>query len=217
MSLELETRLRAAGLSPDTPVVPHTNRRVLVTLTRRGALRVHAGFRFAPDPVLAAIARWAHPRLRRGERLAAGRILAAFPVHDHIPPAAPRRRPVLPVDPGDAGRLERLERLHALLNGRHFGGALAQVEIRLSARMRRRLGEFRPGSSSEAAVITLSRRHLRRDGWSRTADTLLHEMVHQWQAETGRTLGHGPEFRLKCAELGIEGRAVAESGSIFCP
>jgi hypothetical protein len=42
-------------------------------------------------------------------------------------------------------------------------------------------------------------------------------MVHQWQAETRRPLGHGPEFRLKCAELGIEGRAVAESGSIFCP
>lgn len=218
MSLELETRLRAAGLSPDTPVVPHTNRRVLVTLTRRGALRVHAGYRFAPDPVLAAIARWAHPRLRRGERLAAGRILAAFPVHDHIPPAAPRRRPLAPVDSADAGRLERLEGLHRLLNARHFGGALGKVEIRLSPRMRRRLGEFRPGSGSEPVpVITLSRRHLRRDGWSRATETLLHEMVHQWQAENDRPLSHGPEFRLKCSELGIEGRAVARSGSIFCP
>jgi hypothetical protein len=218
VSLTLETRLRAAGLSPDIPVVAHTNRRVLVTLTRRGALRVHAGFGFAPDPVLAAIARWARPRLRRAERLAAGRILAAFPVHAHIPPSsAPRRRQEPPVDPGGAARLERLEALYALFNVRHFGGALGEVELRLSARMRRRLGEFRPGSSSEPAVITLSRRHLRRDGWSRAADTLLHEMVHQWQAETGRPLGHGPEFRLKCAELGIEGRAVAGSGSIFCP
>ena len=218
MSLTLETRLRAAGLSPDTPVVAHTNRRVLVTLTRRGALRVHAGFDFAPDPVLAAIARWARPRQRRADRLAAGRILAAFPVHAHIPPgSAPRRRPQPLVDPGDAARLTRLVALHALLNARHFGGALGQVELRLSARMRRRLGEFRPGSSSEPAIITLSRRHLRRDGWSRAAETLLHEMVHQWQAETGRPLGHGPEFRLKCADLGIEGRAVAGSGSIFCP
>ncbi|HJR34605.1 MAG TPA: hypothetical protein VJ817_06630, partial [Gemmatimonadales bacterium] len=115
MTLELETRLRAAGLPADTPVVPHTNSRVLVTLTRRGALRVHAGFRFAPDPVLAAIARWARPRLRRAERLAAGRILAAFPVHAHIPPlTAARRRSSPPVDSGDAGRLERLEALHAL-------------------------------------------------------------------------------------------------------
>jgi hypothetical protein len=219
MSLTLETRLRAAGLSADTPVVPHTNRRVLVTLTRRGALRVHAGFRFAPDPVLAAIARWARPRQRRAERLAAGRILAAFPVHAHIPPGtAPRRRPGPPGDPGDAGRLERLGALHALLNTRHFAGALGRVEIRISARMRRRLGEFRPASGTEPmAVITLSRRHLRRDGWSRATETLLHEMVHQWQAEQGRPLGHGPEFRLKCSALGIDGRAVARSGSIFCP
>ena len=219
MSPVLETRLRAAGLSPDTPVVAHTNRRVLVTLTRRGALRVHAGFRFAPDPVLAAIARWARPRLRRAERLAAGRILAAFPVHAHIPPGtADRRRPRQPVDPGDATRLERLGALHTLLNARHFGGALGGVELRLSARMRRRLGEFRPASSTEPVpVITLSRRHLRRDGWFRATETLLHEMVHQWQAENGRPLGHGPEFRLKCSELGIEGRAIARSGSIFCP
>jgi len=219
MSLELETRLRAAGLSPAVPVVPHTNRRVLVTLTRRGALRVHAGFRFAPDPVLAAIAQWARPRLRRAERLAAGRILAAFPVHAHVPPGtAPRRRPRPPTDPGDVARLGRLHALHALLNARHFGGALGAVELQLSARMRRRLGEFRPGSSTEPVpVITLSRRHLRRDGWSRTTETLLHEMVHQWQVENHRPLGHGPEFRLKCSELGIEGRAVARSGSIFCP
>jgi hypothetical protein len=218
VSLELETRLRAAGLSPAVPVVPHTNRRVLVTLTPRGALRVHAGFRFAPDPVLAAIAQWARPRLRRAERLAAGRILAAFPVHAHVPPAAPRRRPRPPTDPGEAARLERLYALHELLNARHFGGLLGAVELRLSARMRRRLGEFRPGSSCEPVpVITLSRRHLRRDGWSRITETLLHEMVHQWQAETCRPLGHGAEFRLKCSELGIEGRAVARSGSIFCP
>jgi hypothetical protein len=218
MSLTLETRLRAAGLSPDTPVVPHTNRRVLVTLTRRGALRVHAGFGFAPDPVLAAIARWARPRLRPAERLAAGRILAAFPVHAHVPPGtAPRRRSGPPVDPGDAARLERLGALHAVLNLRHFGGTLGQVELRLSVRMRRRLGEFRPGSGTDSLpVITLSHRHLRRDGWARATDTLLHEMVHQWQAENGRPLGHGPEFRLRCSELGIEGRAVARSGSIFC-
>jgi len=219
MSAELETRLRAAGLSPETPVVPHTNRRVLVTLTRRGALRVHAGYRFAPDPVLAAIARWARPRQRRADRLEAGRILAAFPVHAHEPPrTALRRRPSLPADPGDAARLERLGNLHALLNSRHFGGTLGEVKLRLSARMRRRLGEFRPPSGAEPRpVITLSRRHLRRDGWSRAAETLLHEMVHQWQAQNGRPLGHGPEFRLKCSEIGIEGRAVARSGSIFCP
>ena len=33
--------------------------------------------------------------------------------------------------------------------------------------------------------------------------TLLHEMVHQWQHETGRPVDHGTEFRAKCREVGI--------------
>lgn len=209
MTGELEARLRAAGLSAATPIIPHTNRRVLVSLTRGGALRVHAGFSFAPEPVLAAIARWARPRLRRAERLAAGRILAAFPVHAHVPPRAnARRRPTAPADSGDTARLDRLRGLHESLNALYFGGSLGPVDLRLSARMRRRLGEFCPASGRARPEIALSRRHLRRDGWGRVGETLLHEMVHQWQAETGRALGHGPDFRRTCASLGIEGRAV---------
>jgi SprT-like family protein len=206
----LEARLRAAGLASGMPVIAHANRRVLVSLTRAGTLRVHAGYSFAPEPVLAAIARWARPRLSRADRVAAGRILAAFPVHAHVPPhERARRRPAGPSDPADLTRIERLRAVHAELNATHFGGALGPVELRLSARMRRRLGEFRPGIVPGAAPeIAISRRHLRRDGWSRVRETLLHEMVHQWQAETGRTLGHGPEFRHKCASVGIDGHAV---------
>ena len=33
--------------------------------------------------------------------------------------------------------------------------------------------------------------------------TLLHEMVHQWQHETGRVVDHGAEFRRKAREVGI--------------
>jgi hypothetical protein len=192
---------------------------VLVSLSRSGTLRVHAGFSVAPDPVLAAIARWARPRLRRADRLAAGRILAAFPVHLHAPPDAfARRRPAEPSGPGDLARLERLRALHAELNARHFGGRLGPADLRLSARMRRRLGEFRPAPGPDARPeIAISRRHLRRDGWDRTAETLLHEMVHQWQAETGRPLGHGPDFRRKCASLGIDGRAIYLCADVQAP
>src|SRR6185503_390644 len=134
---ELEALLRAAGLPTAVPVVEHANRHVLVTLTRSGVLRVHRGYRFAPEPVLFAIARWARPRLRRSERLAAGRVLAAFPVHAHVPLAASRRRrPAHPPDAGHPEWLERLALLHARFNAEHFGGGLGPVDLRLSVRMR---------------------------------------------------------------------------------
>ena len=34
--------------------------------------------------------------------------------------------------------------------------------------------------------------------------TLLHEMVHQWQAEQGHPIDHGRLFREKAIEVGIE-------------
>jgi hypothetical protein len=33
--------------------------------------------------------------------------------------------------------------------------------------------------------------------------TLLHEMVHQWQAETGIPVDHGPTFRRKARQVGV--------------
>ena len=205
----LASRLYSLGLPAHKPVVPHANRRVLVAISTRGALRVHAGYAQAPDEVLSAIVRWARPRIRRAERLQAQRVLTAFPVHEHVPPArSPRRRQAVP-SPADRRLLERLGALHGELNARHFGGRLRRVELRISSRMRRRLGEFRPAGEGEPAEIALSRRHLDEDSWTRVSDTLLHEMVHQWQAESGHRLGHGADFRRKCAAIGIEGRAVA--------
>src|ERR1041385_7526621 len=208
-SLRLSARLYRLGLPRHKPVVPHTNRRVLVSLTTRGALRVHAGYVAAPDEVLSAIVRWPRPRVRRAERLEAQRVMTAFPVHDHVAPGERQRRRPIRLLPGDERALERLHALHSELHARCFGGRLRRVEIRLSARMRRRLGEFRPAESGEGAEIALSRRHLNAGGWARVTETLLHEMVHQWQAESGHRLGHGADFRRKCAAIGIEGRAVA--------
>ena len=37
--------------------------------------------------------------------------------------------------------------------------------------------------------------------------TLLHEMVHQWQDETGKPLDHGRGFRAKARAVGIEAAA----------
>jgi hypothetical protein len=53
----------------------------------------------------------------------------------------------------------------------------------------------------------MSRRHLRHDAWEEVEHTLLHEMVHQWQAETGQPVDHGPGFRRKAREVGALPRA----------
>ena len=215
----LAVRLHAHGLPEAVPVILHANRRVLVSMSRRGALRVHRGYEAAPDDVVAAIAKWARPSTRRADRRLAQRILVAFPVHAHCHPersegARPLR--VTALRPEDEAALTRLHALHAGLNARHFEASLGPCVIRLSRRMRRRLGEFRPASHpGERPEIALAHRHLKRDGWARTTGTLLHEMVHQWQAETGRALGHGKDFRAKCTEVGIEGRAIARLGTDF--
>ena len=207
----LAARLREAGLSASIAIETHANRRTLVSFTSRGALRVHLGFAMAPDPVIAAIARWARPKLRRAERLAAARVLTSFPVHQHVPAVRPLRRVREPARPGDAVVLSRLMALHQELNARHFAGGLGPATLLLSSRMRRRLGEFRPPHEKGAHArpeIIISRRHLRRDGWSGVRETLAHELVHQWQLETGRPLGHDAEFRARCDAIGIDRRAT---------
>ena len=106
--------------------------------------------------------------------------------------------------------IDRLNALRTEYNERHFAGTLPAIPIRLSHRMRTRLGELLASASGAAVGITISRRHIRRDGWNAVADTLLHEMVHQWQAANGHPLDHGREFRRKAMDVGISPRAVAD-------
>ena len=204
----LVARLQALGLPPFGQITTHRNEQVMLSWVPGKVLRIHEGYAAAPDDVLRAIVRFVTPRARRQTRLAARRLFLAFPVDEHAPrpprAARPRRTP-----PADRPLLELLERLHSELNQRHFGGELQPILIRLSSRMRSRLGELRLDRKSGGAVhIGISRRHIRRDGWESVTDTLLHEMVHQWQAETGRPVDHGREFRARARALGIEPRAV---------
>lgn len=119
---------------------------------------------------------------------------------------APRRcdRP----QPGDLLLLHRMEQLHQRLNQEHFGGALSMLPLRVSGRMRSRLGELsvdlRTGGPIEIAI---SRRHLLRHAWAEVEHTMLHEMVHQWQAENGLRVDHGPTFRAKARAVGVLPRA----------
>jgi hypothetical protein len=202
----LARRLALLGLRHVDRVLTHTNRTVMVSLSRR-VLRLHRGYAMAPDRVLRAIVRFLNPAVPRAVRRLAEREFLAFPVDEHAPspPASPRReRP----RPGDLLLLHRLTQLHQRLNGEHFGGTLGEIPIRISGRMRSRLGEvsvdLRTGKPLE---IAMSRRHLTGHPWPEVEHTMLHEMVHQWQAETGLKVDHGPTFRDKARAVGVLPRA----------
>jgi hypothetical protein len=203
----LAHRFELLGLRDVDRIHTHTNRTVMVSLTARRVLRLHRGYASAPDRVLRAIVRFLDPRVPRAARRGAEREFLAFPVEEHAPPPPRPARQDRP-RPGDLVLLQRLGSLHERFNAERFGGALGPIPIRLSGRMRTRLGELavdlRTGRATEIAI---SRRHVLRHPWAEVEHTVLHEMVHQWQAESGLAVNHGRSFRRKAAELGIEPQA----------
>lgn len=203
----LSRRFALLGLRDIESVRTHTNRTVMVSLTARRVLRLHRGYAAAPDRVLRAIVRFLNPRIPRPLRRVAEREFLSFPVEEHAPApeVTPRRdRP----KPGDLLFLHRLQQLHQRFNEEHFGGALGALPLRISGRMRARLGELsvdlRTGRPIEIAI---SRRHLARHPWPEVEHTMLHEMIHQWQAETGLRVDHGPTFRARARMVGVLPRA----------
>ena len=198
----LPSRLQALGLQEMDRVVIHRNRTVMLSFSGR-VLRIHRGYAFASDRVLSAIVRFLNPRVPRALRRMAEREFLACPVEVHAPPRPPPC-PRTRARPGDLVLLDRLTGLHERLNAEHFEGSLGGIAINLSDRMRTRLGELAVDIHSGRPLgITLSRRHLTRHGWAEVEHTILHEMVHQWQAETGLRIDHGPTFRRKAREVGV--------------
>ncbi|HEX6105828.1 MAG TPA: SprT-like domain-containing protein [Gemmatimonadales bacterium] len=200
---QLPERLRLLGLTQVEQVQTHANRTVMVSLSARGVLRLHRGYAWAPDRVLRAIVRFLDPRLPRALRRLAEREFLDFPVEQHSPSAPRATRRERP-RPGDLLVLHRLVQAHDRLNAEHFESRLGSLPIRLSGRMRTRLGELsvdlRTGRPLEIAI---SRRHIARHPWPEVEHTLLHEMVHQWQAENGLRVDHGAAFRRKAVEVGV--------------
>lgn len=198
----LARRLRSLGLHEIRGIESHENRSVTVSVTSGGILRVHRGFAYAPDTVLSAIVTFVTPGVRGEEAVRAKRLILGFPIDRVVPrrrPRGPRRRS-LPED----GRLVReLALRHKQLNEFHFEGSLSYIRFRISPRMRTKLGELTLDANDRPLEIAISRRHIARDGWAEVEHTLLHEMIHQWQAETGRQVDHGGLFREKARELGI--------------
>ena len=108
----------------------------------------------------------------------------------------------------DAPLVVRLRAMHAEFNARCFRGTLTPVEIIVSRRMRTRLGHYQLRREDVLGLIAVSRRHIRRHGWAGARETLLHEMVHQWQDEQGHPVDHGEGFRRMARAVGITPRAT---------
>lgn len=120
---------------------------------------------------------------------------------------APRAQRVMRTHPDDEPIALELLRWHARLNTERFGGALSTITVRVSRAMRSRLGHYAPAQRGVPPEIAISHRHVKRHGFEQALQTLLHEMVHQWQDESKLPLGHGADFRRKAAEVGIVARA----------
>jgi hypothetical protein len=194
---QLLNRLQQLGLRRIARTRLTRNRNVMVSFGA-GELRVHEGYLAAPEDVLRAIVQFVEGRTR-AERREAQRVIVNFPIRSPRPPARRER-----THPDDVEIAAQLSGWHARYNARHFRGALTRIDIRVSRRMKSRLGHYTAATTGgEAAEIAISRAHFRRHGWQETLHTLLHEMVHQWQDETSRTIDHGATFRAKAREVAI--------------
>jgi hypothetical protein len=196
-AVDLLAVLRALGLRSIRTCRLTANRNVMVSFGG-GELRVHEGYLGAPPEVLRAIVVFVEGRTR-AERRQAQRVIVSFPIRTPKPPARRER-----TRPEDEPIAEKLAEWHHRYNERHFGGRLRPAIIRVSRRMRSRLGHYTAATAGgEPAEIAISLAHLRRHGWEEVLHTLVHEMVHQWQDEAGHTIDHGATFRAKAREVGI--------------
>jgi hypothetical protein len=197
---ELRARLQRLGLRAQYRVRLTTNRTVVVSYSG-GELRIHNSFLGADEEVWKAIIIFVHGR-NRVLRQEARRTILEFPAARSNDPPRRRRSPER-TNPADLPLIRELSLWHAAYNKERFGGALREIPIRISRRMKSRLGHYSPASEGCVPEVVLSRRHIRRDGWDEALHTLLHEMVHQWQDEQGLVVDHGTSFRAKARAVGI--------------
>ena len=100
-------------------------------------------------------------------------------------------------------------------NSRHFAGLLPSVPLDITPIQRPRgkqgmvactqtsIAENRP-----LCILFDSGYVQKTPSWTEITHTLLHEMIHVWQAVRGERPNHGASFRTMCRRLGISERAV---------
>ena len=135
---DLLARLRSLGLKRIATCRLTRNANVMVSW--RGAeLRVHEGYLSAPPDIHEAIVAFVESRSRAERRVATKRIVAFAGSTWRDSGRRERTRPE------DEPLARKLEEWHARLNAEYFGGALKAVPIRVSRRMKSRLGHYTAG------------------------------------------------------------------------
>jgi len=227
--------LREAGAPELERVRFKPNRRTIWSVTAGGArLNLHVAFRRAPWAVVrdfAAIAAGAALPARTRPRAfhEAARRVRAWPdlepemgrIQATWRPArrgstgrssAPRRRFARP-GPCSATpeQLRELRQLYLALNFERFGNRLpADLHLRLSSRMRSRLGQA-VGDTREGrrrvVEIALNARLMEEGQEAQRLDTLLHEMVHAALWLLRGDMSHGDHWRAWARSVGCNPRA----------
>ena len=191
------------------------NRSTIWSLTQGGfVLNLHLAYRNAPREVLdhfATIARGAH-----GETAAYRDAAAAVRSWEGLQPEMDRirrehqrqRRSASRRRPGSRGvgpccatedQREYLSLLYGYLNRERFGGRLpGDVTVRLSSRMKTRIGHMMPGfrdGTRRVVEIALNVDLMLEGNGAARIDTMVHEMAHAaaWLFNGG--VDHGPTWR----------------------
>jgi hypothetical protein len=199
------------------------NRGRIISLSKDGrTLHVHACFQDAPDEIVNAVVTF----LKAGRRSYAYRESIRV-MRDYFDAHAPKYAPITAEEEdhrvkrdierlpcvGNSDQRAFLREAYARYNSGLFGSKLPSVKLRLSDRMRSRLGHIRyhTTSTDERIVLELALNiHLLLPGNEAILlDTLLHEMTHMeaWLVHGERA--HGADWKTIANRVGCEATACS--------
>jgi len=205
--VEVLRMLRRAGAHRLERVAFRPNRSTIWSLTREGrVLNLHEGYRAAPASVLQAFVTIANHSRRSSPRYRdACRLVRSWPGIDHalrrVRSSSGHSRPTTRVVrcQGTVDERLRVRRLYDQLNRTRFQDRLpTDIPLRISRRMKSRLGHMAPEGTRKAPTvgeIALNRTLLRKGNEVALRETLLHEMAHVAAYLFDGDAGHGLAWR----------------------
>ena len=223
----IRAELERRGLERIEQVRFRKNRRSILSVRQHGGrirLNLHAAFQDAPPELLDAVVACVSPRTSNAVRAAARARIRRWPHlvhslrearvrHERRGIGTARRRACV----ASEGQREYLRDLFVRLNEERFGGVLPpEISLRLSGRMRRRLGHCalgggKDGSPRMVREIALAHDLMLAENDAQRVETMLHEMAHAaaWIVEGDG--GHGRAWKRWARRAGCAPRACTRT------